>query len=391
MQSITYQTLTDLARSCGLEVCGVASVDDLVTDREALDAWQGEGCFGEMRYMSREPELLTGPRKILPQAVTAILFSVRYSSAAHPAFRAGSGRVARYAWGRDYHQILRTSLESFVRATEKHLGTAVASRVFSDAVPLLERALAKRAGLGFIGKNTMLIQRGRGSHFFLAEVLWDVSVSGAPPDLGFNSKCGTCRRCGTSCPTGALDRDYRLDARRCISYLTIEKRSAFEAWERSAIGEWIFGCDICQDVCPFNHGAIRRSEAPDTDAFSRKSGVGPLLELKSVLGLRSTAEFRKRFEGTALLRARRETLLRNAACVAANTRAVEVLEALHDSVRHDPSAMVRQHALWACASIESSAERRSALLDRARKDDDAAVRAEAEAIRGDVGGSAGGD
>jgi epoxyqueuosine reductase len=213
----------------------------------------------------------------------------------------------------------------------------------------------------------MVIMPGAGSFMFLGEVLWSLEVSELPEvqddeyegdngrlrsALG-KSHCGSCSRCIDYCPTSALVADRVLDARRCISYLTIEKRGSLTHQERTWIGEWVFGCDICQDVCPFNVVSIKSRAKPDCSEFLPSAGVGCSLELSEVIAIRSDAEFVKRFGGTPLMRAKREGLVRNAAVVSANKRVFEVLEGLKSAVREDRSAVVRSHALWAFAQLSS--------------------------------------
>jgi epoxyqueuosine reductase len=290
-----------------------------------------------------------------------------------------------------------------VAAVEEQLGNAVTHRLFSDSVPLLERALARSSGLGFVGKNTMVITPRLGSFMFLGEVLWSLEVSNipnvvAPPPPNIEasaphhgkSHCGACSRCLTECPTGAFVSEYVLDARKCISYLTIEKRGVLTPQERSWLGEWLFGCDVCQEVCPFNSVPIKTRRRSDLPELDQSAGVGQSLSLSEVLGLRDDAAFTKKFAGTALMRAKREGLLRNAAVVAGNTRAQSVLEDLEIAVCEDPSPIVRLHALWSHMRIStaegSEARRRSQnLLEGARRDPDQSVRLEAERCLTEIG------
>jgi epoxyqueuosine reductase len=252
--------------------------------------------------------------------------------------------VARYAWGRDYHRVLKKRLQRLLkRCAERFDEETLRWRIFTDAVPLLERALARSAGLGFVGKNTMLIRPGVGSYTFIGELLWNVEIEPTQSLKQFSSDagCGSCSRCLNVCPTGALPRPGRLDARRCISYLTIEKKTAFEDWERKALGEWVFGCDLCQEVCPYNHSAVA---LPKIEEFSAKAGVGPILNLQELLSVRTREGFLQRFKGTPLMRAGREALLRNACCVLGNTKAFQAIENLRALAKEDSSGLVRYHA-----------------------------------------------
>lgn len=383
MPQVDLAEVRSITERCGLDLYGVSGIDPLVEDTARLAAWQAHGFAGEMAYMERAPELLGDPRRLLPNARSVIVFGVRYEASAPPECPPGFGRVARYAWGRDYHSVLRDRLHRFAGELSARCGEAIHVKVFSDAVPLLERALAARSGFGFIGKNTLFIVPRVGSFLFLAEVLSNVEIRANPLPV-LEANCGGCFRCGDGCPTGAIVEPYRLDARRCISYLTIEKRSALTAAERAAIGAWIFGCDICQDVCPFNHRAIKLRQPEAIPEFDRSEGVGPLLDLSMVLALTSEGEFRRRFERTALVRARRKTLVRNGVIVAANTGAVALTGRIAELARTDSSPLVRSHGLWAVWQLErrfhAGVVDLTGLLNRAGRDPSPEVRREREDI-----------
>jgi epoxyqueuosine reductase len=246
---------------------------------------------------------------------------------------------------------MRRKLELVVSEAERALDRPVVSRVFADSVPLLERALARQAALGFIGRNTMLIVPGKGSFLFLGELLWNIDVDVDVESAPVRTNCGSCTRCLSKCPTGAFVKEHTLDARRCTSYLTIEKRGSFSMDERQWVGEWIFGCDVCQEVCPFNHSSLKKAIAADAHELGRSKGAGPLLDLAKVLSIRTHEEFCGHFAGTPIMRARRDGLLRNAAVVAVNTQSLVTLPALLLAAREDPSDIVRQHALWALHSL----------------------------------------
>jgi epoxyqueuosine reductase len=219
-------------------------------------------------------------------------------------------------------------------------------------VPLLERAVAHKAGVGFIGKNTMLIVPRAGSFMFLGEILWDLEVRDLDPlPLAGDANCGTCSRCLVKCPSQAFVSERVLDARRCISYLTIEKRDALSWQERAWLGEWLFGCDVCQEVCPFNSRSLRLQSGADVAEFSPEHGAGQALSLRDVLTIRDDASFVARFGGSPIMRTKRTGLLRNAAVVAANTEAVELVGTLMEVALRDPAPLVRQHAVWAYCKL----------------------------------------
>jgi len=380
MNSITLATLKELAFKEGLTVLAVRDIVPLKPAADALRLWQGNGYAGEMKYMLREPELLSDPCRVAPFTKSVVVFAVDYSSKSHPELKSGYGRVARYAWGKDYHTVLRNKLRALVNSIESHLGRTISCRVFSDSVPLLERALAADAGLGFVGKNTFLIRPRYGSNFFIAEILWDIELESEKVES--SGSCGTCSRCISSCPTGAIVDEYQLDARKCISYLSIEKRGALKVSERRAIGEWVFGCDICQDVCPFNHASQKEALAAQFNDFDAESGVGPLLNLRTLIELRSESEFKRLFSETALMRAGREGLVRNALLVAANTGACELASAIVEAAQSDSSAVVRSHAFWSLAELgrrfDLPTNGLRNLADKLIRDVNSAVREEVE-------------
>ena len=380
MPALPLQTLASLASQCGLEVYGAmdseVALEALASAAPHLAAWQADGHAADMEYMKRPVSLFTGLEHFLPGCRSVVSFVVNYSQRApgHSSGRIppaphGFARVARYAWGNDYHQVLRSRLLALVRLVEATLQVppgGIRARVFSDAVPILERVLALRSRLGFIGKNTMLIRPGLGSFSFTCEILWDVDIvsendkpaerSAAPLEAP-GSGCKVCRRCLDACPTAAFPRAGVLDAARCISYLTIEKRGPFSDWERKAVGDWIFGCDICQEVCPFNHDG-----APSTSIqeFVAVPDRAPYILLRDVLSLRSKAEFRKRFGASALMRAGWEQLQRNACAVVGNTGCIELKPQLNWLYENSESEMVRDASLKALAEFSAMGlERRS--------------------------------
>ena len=348
---LSIESLQGLAGSLGLSVVGCAGLETWDEESKALEEWQKHGLAGQMDYLLRSPQGLCSPAKLCPAAESIVSVALFYESLPRPDCPAGFGKVARYAWGLDYHQVMAAKLKALVAACERFLETKLTAKVFCDAVPLLEKALGRHAGLGFIGKNSLLIRPGEGSFFVLGDILWDVEIE---QDLnrvafasGWENKCGACRRCRDFCPAGALVDDYVLDARKCISYLTIEKKGALSWDERAQIGEWVFGCDVCQEVCPFNYAPLKKGRRAGLQALAQQSGVGMVLDLGTLLKIRSAQDFSRRFGKTSLMRPKRSGLLRNAAVVAANTHASQVAPALYEAAEGDSSGLVRQHALWA--------------------------------------------
>ncbi len=368
--------LREHAASVGLSLVGVLPVDlSMQSEVTRLATWQAAGFAGEMGFMQRDPGLFAAPRNLLANAKSIVLFAIPYARAPTESCPPGYGRVARYAWGRDYHRVLKKRLLRLVASVSRDLTRPIQARAFSDAVPFLERAYAKQAGLGFIGKNSLLIRPQLGSFFFIGEIIWDLECELQAEDLP-RGHCGPCRNCLDTCPTSAFVSEYQLDARRCISYLTIEKVGMFSAWERAALGEWVFGCDRCQEVCPFNHRGYAQVADNVLSEFEPSRGAGPFLPLADILDMRSEDCFRARFQGTALMRPGREGLLRNAAVVAANTRSESLIPALRSAFLEDSSAVVRAKALWALSKMDSG----NGLVDRALADLDPLVQEEARAI-----------
>jgi epoxyqueuosine reductase len=397
MSDVVAQIKT-AARELGFEVAGITSVEPMTRDDEAFSRWREAGFAAGMDYMTRRPELNARPRVLVPHARSLITLAVNYYASA-PAFEHEHrfGRVARYAWGRDYHDVVKPRLIALAAEIEKIAGRPVHSRCFVDAVPLLERAAAVRAGLGFFGKNTNLLQPKSGSWFFLSEILVDLELP--PDDREIKISCGTCHRCIDACPTDAFIAPYVLDSRRCISYLTIENKGAIPREMRAAVGEWIFGCDVCQEmrpeaarhgplpvivrgqtesVCPFN----RFAKETTWREFHPDAGVGPRLDLVKVLSIDTDEQFRSRFKGTPLTRPKRRGLLRNAAVVAANVGCTDAVPALINRIESDPEPLIRSHSLWALKRLD---ERKAMpLIERSLDDPDLLVREEAVALKQSV-------
>jgi epoxyqueuosine reductase len=301
----------------------------------AFERWLDDGCAGTMDYLARTRSERLDPTTLLPGVRAAVAVALSYHPTGAPSEDAGTGmRVARYAGDRDYHDIMRPRLEALARFIEAAAGAAVRSRAAVDTSAVLERDLAARAGLGWFGKNTNLLTPSLGSWFFIGIVL-----TTAEPvfDDAIADRCGTCTACLDACPTAAFTAPYVLDARRCISYLTIEHRGDIDEALRPSMGAWGFGCDVCQEVCPWNRKAATTREA----AFAAPPRVTPeeLLELDD-------AAFRARYRRTALWRARRSGLLRNAAIVLGNRGDAAAAPALRRALE-DTDPVIRDAAAWA--------------------------------------------
>jgi epoxyqueuosine reductase len=299
------------ARALGFEACGVTDVRSSPEAAGALDAWLAHEMQGEMRYMERQASIRRDPRRAWPQARSAIVvLHNHYQRDPEPA--EGRGRVARYALGADYHGVMHARLTALGERVVTAAGGG-SFRVYVDAGPLPEREMARRAGLGWFGKNTMLIHPRLGSFAFIGVVLTDLALAGDDP---FDAdRCGSCRRCLDACPTAAFPEPRSLDATRCISYLTIEARGPMPPELASKVGDWLFGCDVCQEVCPWN---VRFAEETTEPRYrARPPGEWPTLK---ELARMSEWEHEEVFEGTALERPGCAGLARNALVVLENRR-----------------------------------------------------------------------
>ena len=320
----------------GFDLCGVCpAVATPGIDR--FQAWLAAGYPGQMHYLPDRADAYAQPQSILEGARSVVMLAMNYRTAEPGLTRPGQGKVSRYAWGADYHEVLRARLNQL---SDWIHGQSPGAKVRGvvDTAPLLEREFAQLAGLGWIGKNTLLLNKQLGSWFFLAALLTDIELDYDAPHE--TDHCGTCRACLDACPTGAFVDAYVLDARRCISYLTIELRDSIPVDLRAGVGDWLFGCDICQDVCPWNHRAPQTNEP----AFQPIDGADPI-EL-SVLFALDEAAFRARFRHTPLWRAKRRGLLRNAAIVLGNKPHAAVLPALVRGL-NDSEPLVRGACAWA--------------------------------------------
>lgn len=320
---------------------------------EAYMRWIEAGMHGKMGYLARQDRLIRRQDLgvILPDVKSIISVGMDYFTQSPPAQLTADpsrGRISNYAWGVDYHDVMIPRLKQLGEWLQMACGESVANRVYVDTGAILEREHAETAGLGFVGKNTLLIGPRHGSWFFLGELLTtkvlDYDVLAAPLP-----GCGSCERCQTACPTAAFPRPYVLDARRCISYLTIELKDWIPPALRPLLGNWIYGCDICQIVCPFNRFAQKTNESI-FNASSWDYAVPPLLDILSL----DEDGFNTRFANSPIKRIKRRRLIRNA-CVAAgnwgSTTAVPILISLLD----DPEPIIRGHAAWALKQIGSTA------------------------------------
>jgi epoxyqueuosine reductase len=338
------QSIKDKARQLGFILAGV-TIPDPPPHYSTFEGWLAQGRHGTMQYLATEKARASraDPKQILPECKSILVLATPYT---HPSpSRRGDGgevgvRIASYARGADYHDVLPTRMKELVHFIEEQVGGPVRNRYYTDTGPILERDLAQRAGLGWIGKNTCIIHPKQGSYFFISEIFLDLELE---PDTPFvTDHCGTCTRCITACPTDCILPDRTLDATRCISYLTIELKDDIPVDLREKIGNWVFGCDICQTVCPWN-----RFASEGDPAFADSPPPHSLTE-----DLTLTPEgFNQRFKRTPLTRAKRRGYLRNVAVALGNTGDIHALPVLQNAL-NDQEPMVREHTGWAINKIK---------------------------------------
>ncbi len=359
MKSPTAADRTELAATIkrwsaelGFAAAGIAAID-LGADESRFGDWLAAGFAGDMDYMRRHGTKRTRPAELLPGAVSCISVRIDYwPRAADPLAvlgRPDQAYVSRYALGRDYHKLVRTRLQKLCDRIAGAVGP-FGYRAFTDSAPVLEKALARNAGLGWIGKHTNLISRDAGSYFFLGEIYCDLAL---PPDAPASAHCGSCSACLPACPTGAIVAPYRLDARRCISYLTIELHGAIPTEHRRAIGNRIYGCDDCQLVCPWNKFARTTREAD----FAPRHGLDRA-SLGSLFAW-SEAEFLDNTRGSAIRRIGHVRWLRNLAVALGNAPPSDATVAALRTRADHPSEIVREHVRWALAEHAAKARGRS--------------------------------
>ena len=337
-------------RELGFESIGISDVD-LATEEVQLMNWLAAGRHGEMDYMARHGTNRSRPAALVTGTVRVITARLNYlpANAAPPREVLADSRrayVARYALGRDYHKVLRNRLAKLVRRIEDDVG-AFGYRVFTDSAPVLEVALAAKSGLGWRGKHTLLLTRDVGSYFFLGEIYTDLPLPVTPATT---AHCGTCTACISACPTGAIVAPYELDARRCISYLTIELKGSIPEPLRPLIGNRVYGCDDCQLACPWNRHAVPTTSA-DFDVVRHGLDGAALTTLFAW----TEAEFLRNTEGSAIRRIGYERWSRNIAVALGNAAADPSIRAALRARADDPSPLVREHVTWAIGRQEAAA------------------------------------
>jgi epoxyqueuosine reductase len=361
---LSLEILTRAANDQGFVLVGFARLRPLADREDFYRNWLAAGGNASMTYLAREPDRRFDPRRLDPRYKSVVSLGYPYAARATPEVDWHAemrGRIASYALGRDYHEVVKQRARR-VGDVIRQLG--LITRTYVDTGPVFEREWASKSRIGWFGKNTMILNRDHGSYFFLAEIFTDAEFESAAEP--YRDHCGTCRRCLDLCPTGALADGYVMRSDLCISYQTIENRGAIPRQLRPKLGNWIFGCDICNDVCPWN-------DARATDGSAVDEVLPRLPELLAL----SEEEFGLRFTVSAVKRAKRRGLLRNVAVALGNTGNPDAVAPLARSIETESEPLIRSHAAWALGQIGGIAARRA--LERALRDRDTAVRREAQA------------
>ena len=368
------QTISEEARRIGFDLVGIAPAVT-PTGFHSFQQWLRSGYAGQMEYLPRREAAYSHPEHVLPAVRSVVMLAKNYRTAEPPPTGPGLGRVSRYAWGdSDYHDLLRDRLRQLADAIHQYAPDC-RTRGIVDTAPLLERDFARLAGLGWFGKNTMLLNKQLGSWFFLAALLIDVELDYDQPHE--TSHCGSCTRCLEACPTDAFVEPYVLDATRCIAYLNIELSGPVPEELRAGIGSWLFGCDVCQDVCPWNRKPPRSRE-PD---FQPRADLRPA-DAAMLLSLDET-EFQTRFGKTALARPGRAGLLRTACIVLGNTGDHHAVPALVGAL-DDCQPVIRAAASWALGQLGGN-DAAAALHSRAAVEDNPHVQVELQSALSCIG------
>ena len=361
------QNVKSYALELGLQAVGITSVEPFPQAEEVMVDRIKQGLYAGLPWFTEgRAQLACQPELLLPEARSIISLAASYAGPEPEPPTVGGpwGRISRFALGEDYHHVLKKRLEALLRYVADRSGAAQ-GRIFVDASPLPERAVARRAGLGWYGKSANIFVPELGSWVFLAEVLTEAELEADAP---LRKNCGRCDICLRACPTGALVAPYAVDSRRCTSYLTIECRGSVPVELRAAMGDWVFGCDVCQEVCPVN----RRARQPEESLIPAKES--PYQPLRGLLGI-SEAEFAARFRRSPIKRAKRLGLRRNAAIALGNSGDRDAVPPLACALE-DPEPLLRAHAAWALGRL--GGRRAQAVLERAlAREGEVAVREEA--------------
>ena len=361
-----------IASELGFQRTVIASLQPMEAERAEYERWLALGYAAGMEYLKRNPHFRTSPQLLYPEGRSAIVVSVSYYTEVPEPPPGFFGKVARYAVGLDYHVVIRAKLRELNARIEKVAGRKILAKAYTDDVSLLEQGLAARHGLGFAGRHTLIIgPQMMGTYNFVAELITELELDADEP---YHGTCGKCFRCGEGCPTDAIEYGVGVNANKCISYLTIENKDGIPLELRKQLGLWVFGCDVCQDVCPYN----QRPSVSPWEEFSPQRGAGHHLDLLSVLDIESQAAFHERFVHTPLQRPKLRGMTRNVLTVIGNMLAGLQAQSLGDAQRAyavervfrfletQDDAMLREHAYWALAQCEDvdTRERLKQSIDR---------------------------
>ena len=378
--STLEQTIKKYAAELGFEVAGITTAEAFLRDERAAIQRIRDGLMDGLPWYTEERvRRANRPEELLPGARSVISLAMSYLTGEPERGGPGpTGRVARYAWGDDYHDVMKKRLRQFVEGLSTRLGRPIRSRIFVDDGPMNDRAAAERAGVGWFGKNTNILTRSHGSWVLLGQVITDLDLE---PDRPLAKTCGTCVLCIEACPTDAIVDPYVIDNTRCISFLTIELRGAMPRELRPLVGDWVFGCDICQDVCPVNRKAALGLEPAfrQRDESSAPALI-PLLDMDD-------QAFRERFRKSPIKRAKRIGMQRNACVALGNIGDPATVPALARSLGSS-DAIVREHAAWALGRI-GGGEAGEALRLALEGEEDATVRTEIELSMAGIGAAVG--
>ena len=346
------ETLDQFIKKQGWSFYGITNIKTLDAalrkHQVFFDEWIKKGYEADMDYLKKMEEDRFNPENKLPDARSVIVLGTIYSDCG-PNSGPDGGSVARYARGKDYHNVLKkrlVALADFLKTLNSKFETRTYISV--DSGPTVDRVLAECAGLGFFGKNCNIINPKSGSYFFIASLMTNLELP--PTTVGRVPNCGDCQKCQKACPTAALVAPHTLDARKCISYLTIENKDGIPEKLRSKIGNRLFGCDACQECCPFNE----RKQDVLIDQFKPGYGAGESLDLKEVLCIKSDEEFAKKFAGTPVMRAKRRGLLRNACVVVGNSGDESFITSLRELIEREGDEMLKEHAEWAIKQLKKN-------------------------------------
>jgi len=351
---MNHQEIKQIAQELNFSDCRIAPATKLDEYQKHYQEFIEQSRHGKMEYLKKHTPLKTNPQAILPGCKSIILVTLNYFQARKDAQhwaphihipKHQEGQVARYAFGRDYHKVFKSKLSLLAKKLNQSYQDSQ-QRFFADSGPLLERQYAEYSGLGYIGKNTLLITRKYGSWVLIGEILTTVELDYDKPFDREEMVCGSCNKCQVTCPTNALDQDYKMDGSKCISYLTIEHKGMISEELMPKMGSWIFGCDICQEVCPHNFRAKDSQEADFTKAIA-----GEEMNLQEILHIKNQQEFTAKFAGSPVMRAKREKLVRNALIVAANLQRTDLKDDIQNLLT-DPDPTISKTARWSLQQLK---------------------------------------